>query len=190
MTNKDNFFLNTIAEFKAVAKNLVKINKPDYESVSGSKYWYTQKGVYRYSDHWGNVASCYWELKTPSRSDVENRAAWACDTELLAFCRWENFGKILTLRDCEESFRIGYESQKDTVLRNYKSFEHYFEPFKEFEEYEEGKEYVFYEFNYLFKSKMKNARIEEHPNHYNTETIAVVEDFDKFKYLLELENSH
>ena len=36
--------------------------EPDYISESGSKYWYTEAGVVRCSDHWGRVASCAWQL--------------------------------------------------------------------------------------------------------------------------------
>ena len=36
--------------------------KPDYVSASGSRYWYRGNEVYRFADHWGEVASCIWDL--------------------------------------------------------------------------------------------------------------------------------
>ena len=36
-----------------------------YNSAYGSKYWYTEKYLYRLANHWGSVASCYWWLKSP-----------------------------------------------------------------------------------------------------------------------------
>ncbi len=35
---------------------------PNFVSDSGSKYYYTDKGVYRVSDHWGNVKTCNWAI--------------------------------------------------------------------------------------------------------------------------------
>lgn len=55
-----------LVEFKG---NTFKSLGGDYQSedyvlidsdVISSKYWYTYDGVYRLSNHWGNVASCYW----------------------------------------------------------------------------------------------------------------------------------
>lgn len=33
-----------------------------YCSAYGSRYWYTKEYLYRLSNHWGSVASCYWAL--------------------------------------------------------------------------------------------------------------------------------
>lgn len=33
-----------------------------YYSDSGSIYWYSNQYIYRLSNHWGDVASCYWPL--------------------------------------------------------------------------------------------------------------------------------
>lgn len=59
--DKNNFFESTACNWKQVNDKLEK--DPDYTSDSGSKYWYTDKGVYRLSDHWGfGVGSCDWLL--------------------------------------------------------------------------------------------------------------------------------
>lgn len=58
--NQDNFFSNTMAAFQRCESP----DRPaDYESNSGSKYWYGDEGVIRESDHWGTgIASCDWYL--------------------------------------------------------------------------------------------------------------------------------
>lgn len=55
-----NFFKNTYCEFKQVDFNFSTVEK--FKSKSGSTYHYTEKGVYRYSNHWGRVANCRWKL--------------------------------------------------------------------------------------------------------------------------------
>jgi hypothetical protein len=61
--NKDNYYLNTIAEFEEVKRPK---RPPDYVSRTrdgkiSSEYWYTDDGVIRGSNHWGaGVASCDW----------------------------------------------------------------------------------------------------------------------------------
>lgn len=65
--NKDNFFVNTIAEFKETSGRPRK--QPDYVSYTrdgkvSSEYWYTKDGVIRGSTHWGTgIASCDWYME-------------------------------------------------------------------------------------------------------------------------------
>tara|TARA_R110002111_G_scaffold100975_1_gene156356 strand:- start:1515 stop:2024 length:510 start_codon:yes stop_codon:yes gene_type:complete len=68
---KDNFYLATTATFKSCE---IPKRKPDYISASGSKYWYCKSGVIRHSDHWDQVASCY----------------WFCNSSC-GFCKWGDF---------------------------------------------------------------------------------------------------
>jgi hypothetical protein len=42
-------------------KSIIDI-KPNYRSKSGSSYYFTEQGVYRYSNHWGRAANCKWRL--------------------------------------------------------------------------------------------------------------------------------
>ena len=60
VVNRDTFFKNTYADWEMVKKHPDR--EPDYKSSSGSEYWYEKEGVYRRSNHWGNVASCWWLL--------------------------------------------------------------------------------------------------------------------------------
>lgn len=87
-----NFFENTMTVFKQVAKPR---RKPDYESDSGSRYWYSKKGLIRGSDHWGNgVANCDWPLKTFSGKMIYG-SSWkspkSFKTEQFGFSKWEDF---------------------------------------------------------------------------------------------------
>ena len=86
--NKNNYFLSTRCRFKACRRPK---REPDFESNSGSRYWYTDKGVYRESCHWSRiygidlhelsytnlreclrVARCYWilEIHDSSRTRI------------------------------------------------------------------------------------------------------------------------
>lgn len=47
-----------------------------------SEYWYTKEGVIRGSDHWGQVASCQWNL--PEWDEISEY--W-----VYAFCKWSDF---------------------------------------------------------------------------------------------------
>ncbi len=47
-----NFFKHTYCEFDKVNEVLFLENKEHYKSKSGSLYFYTEEGVYRYSNHW------------------------------------------------------------------------------------------------------------------------------------------
>ena len=58
--NRDTFFHATYADWREVSKPPDR--PPDYSSGSYSKYWFTDSGVYRCANHWGNVASCKWAL--------------------------------------------------------------------------------------------------------------------------------
>ena len=86
--NKDNYFSFTRCRFRACLRPR---REPDYESGSGSVYWYTDKGVYRESSHWSRiygvdsddlrftyltesnrVAGCFWilEIHDTSRKHI------------------------------------------------------------------------------------------------------------------------
>lgn len=68
---KNNFHLATKTYFKELAygnkasemfKALAEDNGVFFKSKSMSQYIVMSDLVYRYSDHWGRVASCDWEL--------------------------------------------------------------------------------------------------------------------------------
>ena len=86
---KDNFFENSIGEWD-LQKSAPR-RQPDYISYNkrtgkiSSRYWYTDEGVYRKSNHWGtDVASCSWYIKGRKYND---RGVSVGKTET-AFIRW------------------------------------------------------------------------------------------------------
>ena len=102
--NESNFFQCTQAKFESCEK---PESEPDYWSNSGSKYWYTDEGVIRYSDHWGlGVASCDWFFGDQDEDDL----AWLdCDGWRAGFCKWDDFkiaDKDITVYDKTKTFDI------------------------------------------------------------------------------------
>ena len=103
--NKNTFFKNTYCEFQEV--NHIDIEEKDcYKSKHNSLYFFTKKGVYRKSNHWGRVASCRWKL-IPS-SSYKNQ-----QTEL-AFAKWKDF---YSLHETEKLFYISvnFETKKTKI---------------------------------------------------------------------------
>jgi len=62
-------------------KSIIDI-KPNYRSKSGSSYYFTEQGVYRYSNHWGRAANCKWRL-------VSN--VIAMDRTKVGYANWSDF---------------------------------------------------------------------------------------------------
>jgi hypothetical protein len=54
-----NLFENTFTNFYVCEKPK---RSPDYISRSGSQYWITDEVIFRYSDHWGFVGTCLWNI--------------------------------------------------------------------------------------------------------------------------------
>ena len=94
--NENNFFISTFANFE---KCEMPTGKADFESNSGSKYFYSDLGVTRISNHFGqSIASCSWLL-----NDNEYQGE-----EVAAFCNWEDF--IHIPQQCESEFGDTYFS--------------------------------------------------------------------------------
>lgn len=80
--NKSNFFEKTFGVFIDID---APDREPDYISETGSKYWYTQYGVYRESDHWNMwIGSCFWTIDSPFINCV-----------ICGFCNWHIFSEIV-----------------------------------------------------------------------------------------------
>ena len=58
-----NAFKNTFCVFQEVLSDEIEHLKIQYDSKSGSKYFYTEKGMYRLSNHWGRLANSKWRLE-------------------------------------------------------------------------------------------------------------------------------
>ena len=85
--NKNNFYINSEADFEYCEK---PDRECDYISASGSEYWYSEDGVYRNSDHWGNgIASCDWQLLNCCDWDVPQYELTY--KTLCGFAKWDAF---------------------------------------------------------------------------------------------------
>lgn len=78
--NATNFFKHTYCEWKEVSIEEIKEKKPSYQSEKGSRYFFSDKGIFRYSNHWGRVANCRWKLiseKKESQCYYVGYASWS-----------------------------------------------------------------------------------------------------------------
>lgn len=60
--NKTNFHKHTFCIYREVTLTEIDGLKLSYTSKSGSSYYFTEKGLYRVSNHWGRAANCRWRL--------------------------------------------------------------------------------------------------------------------------------
>lgn len=60
---KPNSFKNTFCVFKEVNPDELEGKEYSYVSKSGSSYYFTKTGMYRYSNHWGRLANSKWRLE-------------------------------------------------------------------------------------------------------------------------------
>jgi hypothetical protein len=78
-----NSFKYTFCVFKEVHINEIKGRNAQYESKSGSSYFYTKEGMYRLSNHWGRLANCKWRLE-PMEPETNSKIK-------LGFALWSDF---------------------------------------------------------------------------------------------------
>ena len=102
--NKSNFFKHTFCEFRKVESSFFKENKFHFKSKAGSQYFYTEKGVYRYSNHWGRVANCRWRLFSDEKIKSQNF--------YVGFAKWCNF---YPLNEKEKQFYISVDFENKMV---------------------------------------------------------------------------
>ncbi len=78
-----NSFKNTFCVFQEVDKNALEGLEAQFQSKSGSAYYYTEMGMYRLSNHWGRLANSKWRLE-PMEPETASRFK-------LGFALWESF---------------------------------------------------------------------------------------------------
>lgn len=78
-----NSFKNTFCVFNEVLPEEIEGMPVQYDSKSGSKYFYTEDGMYRLSNHWGRLANSKWRLE-PMEPETESKTK-------LGFARWNEF---------------------------------------------------------------------------------------------------
>lgn len=81
--NRFNFHRNTFCVFSEVDLQAVENKKADYISKSGSSYFFTDKGVFRLSNHWGRAANCKWRLQSNSSAKSRTKLGYA---DWTSFC--------------------------------------------------------------------------------------------------------
>lgn len=83
--NPTNFFKHTFCEFLQIDDFDFPENT-NYKSKSDSYYFYTNKGVYRKSNHWGRVANCRWKIIADE--NYKNQQT------VVGFAKWSDFYPI------------------------------------------------------------------------------------------------
>lgn len=78
-----NSFKNTFCIFHEASLDCINGLELQYDSKSGSKYYYTKVGMYRLSNHWGRLANSKWRLE-PLEPEIDSKIK-------LGFAPWINF---------------------------------------------------------------------------------------------------
>lgn len=99
-----NSFKNTFCVFHEASLDSINGLELQYDSKSGSKYYYTKVGMYRLSNHWGRLANSKWRLE-PLEPEIDSKIK-------LGFAPWINFYPDNTL---EELYYLEANYLKKTV---------------------------------------------------------------------------
>jgi len=102
--NNLNFFKHTYCEFEMIHNDFFKQESTHFKSKSGSLYFYTEEGVYRYSNHWGRVANCRWKIS--GVEDYKNQNYY------VGYANWIDF---FSLKTSEKSFYLDVDFTKKEV---------------------------------------------------------------------------
>ena len=78
-----NTFKNTFCVFSEVSLTVIRDWKPDFQSDSGSRYYYTEKGMYRLSNHWGRLGNSKWRLTENAGGETSRLK--------LGYAQWDDF---------------------------------------------------------------------------------------------------
>lgn len=112
-----NYFENTLVMYTETKKPK---GDPDFESDSGSRYWYSKEGIVRGSDHWGNgVANCDWALKRKNGKiiyGVSYKSPKTFKDRLYGFAKWEDY--LFKARLIEVNNKEVVTSFKNTIGRD------------------------------------------------------------------------
>lgn len=83
MFTRYTFHKKTYCLFQQVGLDSLPKSNPDYTSASGSKYYFTNEGVFRISTHWGRAANCRWRLIATTSYQSQQTAC--------GYARWIDF---------------------------------------------------------------------------------------------------
>ncbi|NDP27064.1 MAG: hypothetical protein GZ087_06520 [Flavobacterium sp.] len=76
-------FKNTFCVFQEVLPDTIQDLKIQYDSKSGSKYFYTKEGMFRLSNHWGRLANSKWRLE-PLEPETDSKFK-------IGYASWDEF---------------------------------------------------------------------------------------------------
>lgn len=105
-----NSFKNTFCVFCEVSLDSLKGLSVQYQSKSGSTYYYTIAGMYRLSNHWGRLANSKWRLE-PMEPETESKIK-------LGFAPWTNFYPDNAV---EELYYLEANYKKNTINYQHKN---------------------------------------------------------------------
>lgn len=92
--NKTNFHNHTFCIFQEVSLDEIQELYLNYKSKSGSCYYFTTIGVYRFSNHWGRAANCKWRLVNSNSNNnvnISNNSNNNNNRTKLGFAHWSDF---------------------------------------------------------------------------------------------------
>jgi hypothetical protein len=78
-----NSFKNTFCVFQEIELKAIEKMPIQFESKAGSRYYYTESGMYRLSNHWGRLAHSKWRLE-PMEPETTSKTK-------LGFASWNDF---------------------------------------------------------------------------------------------------
>ena len=110
-----NTFKNTFCVFNQRDLKEIEDLILDYKSNSGSSYFYTEKGMYRLSNHWGRLGNCKWRL-------VETHVDYKSKIKL-GFANWDDF---FPDNKHEALYYLQADFETATVLYQHKNCKDYF----------------------------------------------------------------
>ncbi len=103
-----NTLKNTFCVFDEVDSTCIDGLITNFQSESGSKYFYTEKGMYRLSNHWGRLANSKWRL-------IDKRIS---TTKLkVGFATWDSFYPD---NDYEQLYYLDWDKSVNEILYQHK----------------------------------------------------------------------
>lgn len=107
-------FKNTFCVFHEVMHDRIAGMPVQYDSPSGSKYYYTEEGMYRLSNHWGRLANSKWRL-VPMEPETDSKFK-------IGFARWNEFYPD---NEEEELYYLEADYVKKTVNYQHRNNQNY-----------------------------------------------------------------
>lgn len=102
-------FKNTFCIFNEVAISQIENLPISYKSDAGSTYFYTEKGMFRLSNHWGRLANSKWRL-------LANKEV--TDSKFkLGFATWDSFYPD---NNDDKLYFLEYDSKTNTINYQHK----------------------------------------------------------------------